>query len=100
MLSSILNRSMKGAVTGSLCTAPVDSLFFQPKVRKSEMVEQIANIVEHIKFTRKTLSKPLYDRSNDRLFSQRILSIAFHQQKVSKTEIIKPIGAGTNEIYQ
>ena len=35
----------------------------------------------------------------DRLFSQRILSVAFHQQKVSKTEMLKQIGVTTNEIF-
>ena len=33
-------------------------------------------------------------------FLQRIFPIAFYQQKVSKTEIVKPTGASTNEIYQ
>ena len=33
-------------------------------------------------------------------FSQRILSIAFYKQKMSKTEILKPIGAITSEIYK
>ena len=31
---------------------------------------------------------------------QSILSIVFYQQKVSKTEILKPIVESTNEIYQ
>ena len=34
------------------------------------------------------------------LFSYSILSIAFYKQKVSKTKIVKPIGASANEIYQ
>ena len=31
---------------------------------------------------------------------QKILSIVFYQQKISKAEILKPIGASTSEIYQ
>ena len=36
----------------------------------------------------------------NQLFSYSILSIAFYKQKVSKTKIVKPIGASANEIYQ
>ena len=32
--------------------------------------------------------------------SQKILSIVFYQQKMSKTEILNPFGASTSEIYQ
>ena len=42
--------------------------------------------------------KPPYEKSNDQLFSQRILSKAFYQQKESKTEILKPIVVSSNEI--
>ena len=41
MLSFILNRSVKGAVT-SFVEHPVDSLLSQLKVRKNEVVEQMA----------------------------------------------------------
>ena len=40
------------------------------------------------------------NHSTKGFFSQRILSIAFYKQKMSKTEILKPIGAITSEIYK
>ena len=65
------------------------------------MVEQITlstnKIYEEVSLGR---FKPLQERSNDRLFSQRILSISFYQQKVSKMGIVKLTGASTNEICQ
>ena len=42
MLSSILNHSVKGAVIDSFCRVPCHTVFYQQKVTKNEMVEQIA----------------------------------------------------------
>ena len=63
------------------------------------MVEQIALSTNKIHKEDSHCFKPLYERSNNQLLSLRILSIAFYNQKMSKTEILKPIGASTREIY-
>ena len=46
MLSSILNRSMKGVVTGSFCIHPVDSLFYQQKFWKNNQIALSTNKIQ------------------------------------------------------
>ena len=61
------------------------------------MLEQIALSTNKI---HEEDSLGVLNHSTKGLFSQRILSIAFYKQKMSKTEILKPIGAITGEIYK
>ena len=96
---AVLNRSTKGAMTGSFRRAH----FPWPSINKKRAKMKCLSNLEQVlmKFISKTFSsccfKLLYERSKDQLLSQGTLFIDFCQQKVNKNEMVQQIAVNTNE---